>query len=387
MRKTTFAAFAAMTMLAAAPARGQSGAEKLQIFGYFQNTFRQEDNIDRDFARTTFNVQQLNVLIQRDINPCWTAFVNVEFLNSYSSSRQWGSLDLEEAWIRYRVNNRLNLRVGLQVPTFNHLNEIKNRTPLLPYIIRPLAYESSFGEFIDLAEYVPDQSYIQAYGFLPSQRMKFDYALYVGNSPNMSATFGDDQSGIDSSSTFLVGGRIGFRLGDLKAGVSATRDYWNGLKGLDVLLDVPRSSLEEVPRTRFGADLSFRWRMIEFQGEFIQVRYEDELEEIYLEKRFLYATLGAWLSDRLFIYGSWWRTRDDNTSVLSASGGEPTPDDYRFLRFDLGIDVPNGGVAYRVGDRITLKSQVAYADVDCREPDICLSERTFFTAFAVSVFF
>jgi hypothetical protein len=92
-------------------------------------------------------------------------FCQFEVLNTFSSSRQWGAFNVEEAWVKYNPNMRFNLKLGLQIPIFNNLNEIKNRTPLLPYIIRPLVYETSFGEIFPIEEFVPARAFVQAYGF------------------------------------------------------------------------------------------------------------------------------------------------------------------------------------------------------------------------------
>jgi len=120
----------------------------IKIFGYFQNSFQQWTAFEFRPKQNSFSLQQLNLFFQKDLGTNWTTFVNFEFLNNFSSGRQWGSANLEEAWVKYRADMRFNLKLGLLVPIFNNLHEIKNRTPLLPYIIRPLAYETSFSEFI-----------------------------------------------------------------------------------------------------------------------------------------------------------------------------------------------------------------------------------------------
>ena len=135
-------------LLATASAGAQSQEKPLRIFGYFQNSFQQWTAFEFRPKQNSFSLQQLNLFFQKDLGTNWTAFVNFEFLNNFSSSRQWGSANLEETWVKYRASMRFNLKLGLLVPIFNNLHEIKNRTPLLPYIIRPLAYETSFSEFI-----------------------------------------------------------------------------------------------------------------------------------------------------------------------------------------------------------------------------------------------
>ncbi|MGH9876672.1 MAG: hypothetical protein ACRD5H_03465, partial [Nitrososphaerales archaeon] len=69
----------------------------LKIFGYFQTEFRYDN--DSSVARNSFLLQQLNVFLQKDLGRDWTSFVNFEIVNSYSSFRDWGSFNVEEAWV------------------------------------------------------------------------------------------------------------------------------------------------------------------------------------------------------------------------------------------------------------------------------------------------
>jgi hypothetical protein len=147
---------------------------------------------------------------------------------------------------------KFNLKLGLQIPTFNNLNEFKNRTPLLPFIIRPLVYETSFGEFLALKDFVPARAFVQAYGFLPAGETKFDYAVYLGNSPNINTEPTRGQTGVDTTTAFLVGGRLGIRYGELKLGLSATYDKTNGLADLADTLHRRPAELQELPFTRLG---------------------------------------------------------------------------------------------------------------------------------------
>jgi len=146
--------------------------------------------------------------------------------------------------------------MGLHTPPFNNLNEIKNRTPLLSYIVRPLVYETSFQENLLFKEYIPQDAYIQAYGFIPSGPTKLDWAVYVGNSPNMSSDSDPTLSntGLDTSRTLLIGGRVGIRHNELKAGFSATRDYTDQLYFLKSSYIHSDTGMTHIGRTRLGAD-------------------------------------------------------------------------------------------------------------------------------------
>jgi hypothetical protein len=300
-------------------------------------------------AQNSFGLQQLNLFFQKDLSQNWTAFVNFEALNTFSSSRRWGALNLEEAWVKYSPNMKFNLKLGLQIPSFNNLNEIKNRTPLLPYIIRPLVYETSFGEFLPLEEFVPARAFVQAYGFFPAGEAKFDYAVYLGNSPNLNDDPQNGQTGVDTTTAFLVGGRLGIRYRELKLGLSATREKVNGFVELAPRLGRKTADLEELPVARLGGDLSYNLANFSFESEFIKVDVETGIPELELALKFYYATLGYRFTNALFGYGSYWFT-DVHVTVLIPGEGE---------REDEDIAVSAMGISYDLNDRIRLKGQFA----------------------------
>ena len=365
--------------------------DDLRVFGYFQTGFQHvSSDVSKD--ENTFNLQQLNLFFQKNISTHWSAFVNFEILNNYSSSRHWGALNLEEAWVKYRYNKSFTLKLGLSVPTFNYLNEIKNRTPLLPYIIRPLIYETSFGEFLALEEFVPARAFAQVYGFWPIRGIKLDYALYLGNSPNINNNSEKGQTGVDTTATFLVGGRVGIRLVDGQAGVSATYDRTNmfqdalGHQDLSILLEgrSPRD-FEERPRFRLGVDLSYLWNKFYLESEYVSVVYDDGWDQLEADRRFYYFTLGYHFSDKLFLYGGYWETQEEYTIVEDITAGI-FGDDIKFTNGEFYVQVPVAGLAYRLNDRITLKAQFARPRLKSNTSLFLINDTENFHSLAVSVF-
>jgi hypothetical protein len=331
----------------------------------------------------TFNTQQLNLFFQKDLTKKWTSFVNFEVLNNFSSSKQWGSLNLEEAWIKYYAGPQFTMRLGLQIPIFNNLNEIKNRTPLLPYIIRPLAYESSFGEFLALEELTPERAFVQTNGFIPISKSKIDYAFYVGNSPNVNDNSFYNQTGVDTTNTLLYGGRIGYRISDLKMGLSATYDKTNAFKYLEPIIEVAEGFLEKVQRTRVGGDLSYDFYSLRFEGEFIMVNYDDDVKELKFDRWFHYYTLGYFIDEEVFLYYSYWLSEEyynyqnPSSTVLDINNAK------------VKVIVPTIGLSYHMTERITFKGQFAQVKIrDSQDYKIIghqPTENTF--SLAVSVFF
>ncbi len=372
-KKIFFWLFFLITVTAAA----QTRETPLRIFGYFQDSFEHRA-IKIDADQNFFNLQQLNLFFQKDLAQNWRAFVNLEFLNNFSSNRQWGSAKLDEAWVRYRVNEKFNLKLGLLIPVFNHLNEIKNRTPLLPYIIRPIAYETSFEEFVAVEDYTPERAFVQVYGFFPFGETKFDYAVYLGNSPNINNNSEIGQTGVDSTDTFLGGGRIGLRVGELKFGFSFTRDNSNLLQQVEAEFPGgPAGRFNEVPRTRFGGDLSYHLGKLSFEAELIDFKLANE-SELDLERSFYYGTLGYQVTERFYTYASFWKI-DDALQVFDSDVER------------LKMKIPTFGASFKVNDRIALKGQVARAQITAEamvmDQKVREKEDIDLLAFAASIFF
>ncbi len=351
----------------AAGAFGQSNNADLKVFGYFQVALGFQKEVQTQREENSFTLQQLNLFLQKNLTHDWTAFVNFELVNNYSSFSNWGGFSLEEAWINYRRSDQFKLKLGLLTPAFNHLNEIKNRTPLLPYIIRPVVYESSYREIIPTEDFVPARAFVQAHGFIPAGDTKFEYAAYLGNSPNINDNSRRGVTGLDTSRTFLFGSRVGMRHKFFKAGFSTTFDKKDFGAAADTF-HVPATELRSTLRIRLGGDLSYhdnRWLL---EGEFIHVKYDIDRPEIEVDQTFFYGTLGYYFSERLLAYGSYWVAHADFLPV-----GED------------GFQVPTLGITYNLNDMIILKAQTArvHSEASNREVD----ENFYYSSLAVSVVF
>jgi len=282
--------------------------EGLRIFGYFQGNFHQQSDYSITFpinpllnggnpknkqsfkGYNSFLLQQANVFLQNDFTGNFgemTAFVNLQFQNSYNSKQNWGSFNLEEAWLKYSLSNAVNFKMGLLIPEFNAFNQIKNKTPLHPYVLRPIIYESTIDEVITIEDYVPNSSFLQFYGNLElNESIRFDYSINAGNSESgfiVNSTDGQALivTGTDESTFKAIGGRIGLRTEEGKIGVSATSDRDKQFDRFSTnVFDATGSakrveSMEyRIPRIRLGADFSYTLYGFDFQAEFVNVTYD-----------------------------------------------------------------------------------------------------------------
>jgi hypothetical protein len=252
--------------------------------------------------------------------------------------------------------------------------------------VRPLVYETSLSEGIaslKLEEYVPARAFVQAYGYVPYKDFKLDYAVYLGNSNNISVVSDNEisgQSGIDTTTTKLIGGRLGIRLGELKAGFSATYDYVNFLQGMEVFYGGSATRFENVSRIRFGGDLSHQIGKFYLESEFILVNYDDDIPEATIDKEFIYGTLGYYFTEQLFGYASYWYMHEEFIGGFVENGQTILLGD-----LDAEIKVPTFGLAYNLNERLTLKMQ--YAPVTIRYERVFGTAKVKHFSVAASIFF
>ncbi len=352
----------------------QMDEKPLRFFGYFQNTFVHEKTANSLQRRNSFSMQQLNLIAQKDISEELTAFINFQGVNNFSTGKRWGAFSIEEAWLRWRKGNHFNLKLGLQIPIFNNFNEIKNRTPLVPYVTKPLVYEDSYSETIAISDFVPQSAFVQIYGFQAMGSLKIDYAVYMGNSPNIQSEKDGGISGLDTTDTFLIGTRLGLRLKNLKFGISITNDQTAGVSALPEYFLQDTSINKLVHRIRFGADFSFEIGDFDLKTELISVVYDEKVPDLDLTKEFTYSTIGYYLSEKWYSYISVWHLRE------------------KFLpNADLSFTVATLGISYNLNDRVTLKAQTAKIEFESEffiDSSEFHSEEDFLNhGLAISIFF
>jgi hypothetical protein len=332
---------------------GQS--DDLRIFGYFQNTYTRMDvkldGMAPAWIENSFDMQQLNIFFAKNFGSELSSFVNLEFTNSFNLQDTIGGFDIQEAWLKYSPSSAFNLKAGLMIPKFNYMNEIKNKTALLPYIYRPLVYETMFSSQFSTSDFVPQQAYLQVYGDLSvGGDSRVNYALYMGklDENNLNTNRIGLSIGHDSSHYKMVGGRLGFESGNLVCGVSGTYDRKN----------LWAYGIGYVPRMRFGAYLNYALAGFEFESEYIRV-YNKLTSEDYatlaaydmtnffgpkgFNKYYYHVNLLYNFTDKIYAYAGYdYLTTEDN---IFSEGG---------------LTQPLFGGGYRVNDSIVLKAEYTH---------------------------
>jgi len=253
------------------------------------------------------SLSQLNLFFRKELNNNITAWVNFEVLGNFNSSKNWGSYSIEEAWVNYQSSDAFNIKVGLLIPRFAYLNEIKNRMPLLPYITRPLVYEAS-NQSIEASNYIPEKAFIQASGYIPLGDITLDYSAFIGSSESSYILAESKGTTTDTTNFKLFGGRVGIKSSTFHLGVSTTFDKNN----------LQKEFKEDVNRTRIAFDLGYSTSGLFFEGEYILVKLNPKNTTKDLDKLFYYGTLGYNITDDLFAYGSYSYIDDQNNNTLAS---------------------------------------------------------------------
>jgi hypothetical protein len=360
--------------------RAQGSSSALDVFGYFQSVFDHSSDKSTILSlpavtgsRNTFLLQQANIFFRKQFDPRFTAFVSLEFTNTYASTRKWGTFRIEEGWVRYEPFESFSVKAGLLVPVFNNLNEIKNRTPLLPYITRPFIYEAAAEGISSLDDFAPASAYVQIQGTIHVQDVLFDYAAYAGNGDPTFSSTGEDGAqytigGMDTTTFKLVGGRVGARWGKVKAGFSFASDKAN------------RTSIGIGPvhRLRLGADLSCQIGPVSLESELISTKeyLDDRQTFIYnnvarMDPRlgkeptnlFAYGVLSYDISERFYTYAGFEYLHSHKISLTRGymAGGGYRPIDEVVVKLQyLHISNDFPGLSTFLSDRVQVGVSVMF---------------------------
>ncbi len=339
--------------------RAQDEYSDLHVFGYLQAAYVEIPESFLGPRSTTFFVQQANLMAAKEFDNHFSSFLNLQFTNGFNSKLGWGTMNLEEGWVKYSYSSALNVKGGLLLPTFNAMLQVRNRTPLLPYIVRPLVYEPLMTDRLNIEAFLPVRANVEVYGSVPiAHALDIEYAVFLGNSESSYIISGQGAgfqvSGMDTSMSKLWGGRIGMATSWMRAGVSMTSDKENQVAfGLGTL-----------PRYRYGADLSVHIAQFSFDGEVLLVRPGMDARQkavlalvgtfnpalgTDLDRQFLYGTVLWDISEATYVYGG--------LSTLKV-------DDYKGMA--QGVDEWTIGGGWRPNENIVLKAQ--YANIRCTSP-------------------
>jgi hypothetical protein len=304
----------------------------IDIYGYAQASYLFFHNTydpyppsgEQNYKYHNMGLDQLNLFAEKDLGGNFSAFINFEFINNYSSDKGFGSFNLQEIYLKWDFHDYLKVKFGVVIPQFNAMFEIYNRTPLLPYLIRPKLYDANGGNLVDIFNILPQKALIQVYGIVPIDAVNIEYAVFAGNPPNSFISSPSNNLlpgyvayGESAVAYASYGGRIGIKTGGLRAGVSVSFDTDN-LENFVMDENGDAATLGDLNRYRFGSDFDFKFNNFELSAEYLIVKtvtpasVQDSLNLWSLldpyfignsfDKKFYYATLLYNFSDELFGY-------------------------------------------------------------------------------------
>jgi hypothetical protein len=383
--------------------------EPLNIYGFAQSIYlnkRIDFTIKNDLGglppakggikNDAFTMQQLNLFLTRPLGEKYTVFLNTEFTAGYNTRLNSGDMNIEEAWVRYRHSDAVQVKMGQLLPVFNNINEIRNRFPLFPYIIRPIVYESFLEDLFQPSDYLPQRAFLQVSGLLNlNDRFAFEYAVFTGNlegdyfaqRSGTGTGIGDENysiyKGEELSGKSQWGGRVGVKKRDesFKAGFSTTRDF--DFRQEVSTFSLARFPVQQIPilgdveRYRFAFDLSFNAGPFQVETEYIRVQHINtpvmDALGLSLDKDFFYSNLTWNVNDRTFMYGNYSFMRNKAFEYVM----QDSPD-YK------GLNVVTAGGGYKPNDYLVAKVQGVYAFVN---PNPYVTITTAFVTVGLTVLF
>ena len=369
--------------------------DDLYIFGFSQTLFNHkivtstaypfpsQDNptngvpfeLKRDYKSNSFALHQLNLFFRKQISEKSTFFLNLEATGSYSTEYESGNFQIPEGWLSYDHSEKLKLKLGLLLPKFNNLNEINNRLPLFPYLIRPLVYEVLFYGVFSSEDYLPERGYLQLTGELPiAENYIFEYAAYVGNSEaSYSSNNQPGEGSVNEAEVATIykgenlttklsyGTRIGISnfLETARLGLSGTYDHDNrntpSASTLSRFPDFILPAFGDVPRFRVGTDLFMSFKKISLEGEFIGVFHDHsgirstlQYRNVNLNKFFYYGLATYNFSEQVYAFAGHNRFWDSSFEFLLPNSVDKA-----------GIFVNTFGAGWKPFDGIVAKFQVS----------------------------
>jgi hypothetical protein len=348
--------------------------EGINIFGYFQAQASNYESLPSRYSSTTpvvrtlnFGLTQANVFVTKNFAPGLSSFVNFEFVNNFSSDRQWGSFNLQEAFLRYEYDETFTVKAGYFIPRFNSMYEVYNRTPLFPYLLRPLMYETQFGQLTNIFNALPSRALLQVSGVVPAGELGIEYAAYIGNpgeafieSRNVPINPAYVPVGQNATNYKAVGGRLGLKYDAISMGVSGVLDKDNKRSFVIDLDGTQTGSFGDLDRQRYGADFSASWNGFTLTSELLLTT--TSLTQEQKDSLEVWANIpNSQVGNNFDVKSYFVSLQYDATQKVSVYGMYELYND-NFMPFLIGIDGYGGwtgGVAYHCTDDIVLKGQYA----------------------------
>jgi hypothetical protein len=153
---------------------------------------------------------------------------------------------------------------------------------------------------------------------------------------------------VDTTQAFMAGFRVGLRHKETTLGISLTSEPvdLNIYPGAADTLGVDPASIDEVRFTRIGLDFYTRIWRITAESEYININYDEDLDEVDLDKEFWYGTLGYHFDEQWYVYTSRWHTEEalwhpalggvHRTFVISGVGARFALNDRLTFKFQYG---------------------------------------------------
>ncbi len=316
------------------------GEKKIDVYGYSDFTF----SYWKQFGSTKFALSQnrTNILLSSQFFKRWDFFVNIEFKGSYKltysdgSKDRWpgeetfappfeaggevqgewqddtsGRVELEEAWVRYALSEKFEIRLGSFHAPFGVFNTIQEASPTYITVRPPMIYDRDIRESIPVS-IIPDKTNIEVTGLFRGGKLAFRYHLYLGNG------LGSHLREYSLDSGFAVGGRVQLNYDEnITLGFSTYFDeavYDPGF--IERFFDPENAEAIEgrihEKRALYAVDIDWTLGPVNLNGEYILNKNNNDLLGKF-DRKFYYINLNVAVLPKVRLYGQWDHYLDKST--------------------------------------------------------------------------
>ncbi|MCP4146987.1 MAG: hypothetical protein GY757_04475 [bacterium] len=300
----------------------QLPAKKIDVYGYSDFMFSYWETA-KGTEKYGFSQNRTNVLLASEVFKKWDFFVNVEFTGQLRMqavgsvdetgifrSDDWivtteSKVELEEAWTRFTLSDKLVIKAGSFYASFGRFNVDQDISPNYITVRPPMIYDDAFRSKNPVG-IIPDKANLEVQGSFTGSTFTAQYHLYLGNSMPNRLYDENLEPGLS------WGTRLLFNFDEnLKIGFSSYFDkvvhdkhYNEDFLWLDGVIKERRSL--------FSLDVDYTFGRFNLNGEYIWNRNESEREDVdEFTRTFFYINGSAEIASKLRLYAEFDQYRDN----------------------------------------------------------------------------
>lgn len=234
------------------PANADS-LDRFKLNGYMDLEYTKSNN-DQGNESGSFDQRHFNLLMKAAINERLSVKGHIEFEHGASTQSNFGTVQVEWAFIEYVYDDFLKLRGGKLLTPYGFYNEIRDATPALIFINVPKSIYNAeqIGGIAIMPKWNTGLNVLGEHFF--SEDFSIDYNFYIGNGESLSTT---NEAQFDDNTDKAFGGRI------------QVHPTFNSTIGFSAFHgDKAITAASDIPHTAYGVSGAFDMENFNVAGEY-----------------------------------------------------------------------------------------------------------------------